>query len=187
MGVAAFLAACGTKGTAATASPERRRLRGRRPRPRPPPAPSATASAGASASASAAPSATPAEAMIPTGTPGNVTWANWPLYIDVDKNGKHPTIQAFEAKYNVKVTYKEVINDNEQFFGKIKPNLQAGQPTGWDLITMTDWMAARLIRLGWTERFDPSAMPNFTPTSRTTTRASAGTRTLATTPRGSRA
>ena len=100
--------------------------------------------------------------MIPAGTPGNVTWANWPLYIDVDNNGKHPTIQAFEAKYNVKVTYKEVINDNDAFFGKIQPNLQAGQPTGWDLITLTDWMAARLIRLGWTERFDPSAMPNFT-------------------------
>jgi len=157
MGVAAFLAACGTKGTAATASPSAAASQAAASI-----APSAAASTAASAAPSATPAATPAEAMIPTGTPANVTWANWPLYIDVDNNGKHPSIQAFEAKYKVKVTYKEVINDNEQFFGKIKPNLQAGQPTGWDLITMTDWMAARLIRLGWTERFDPSAMPNFT-------------------------
>jgi spermidine/putrescine transport system substrate-binding protein len=156
MGVAAFLAACGTKGTASQA---------------PTPAPTtAAASAGPttaaasmapSASASAGPSPTPEVPMIANGTPADVVWANWPLYIDVDKNGKHPTIQAFEKKYGVKVTYKEAINDNNDFFGKIQPNLQAGQPTGWDLITMTDWMAARLIGLGWIERLNPAAMPNF--------------------------
>jgi len=159
MGVAAFLAACGTKGTASVAPSS---AAPSEPAASSAPSAGASASAAASTAPSTAPSASPTEAMIPAGTPANVTWANWPLYIDVDKNGKHPSILAFEAKYHVKVTYKEAINDNEQFFGKIKPNLQGGQPTGWDLITMTDWMAARLIRLGWMERFDPAAMPNFT-------------------------
>jgi len=159
MGVAAFLAACGTKGTA---TPAPTTAATTAPSAAPSAAGSSVAPSGsAAASASAAPSASPSAPMIPNGTVGNVTWANWPLYIDVDKNGNHPTIQAFEKKYGVKVTYKEAINDNNDFFGKIQPNLQAGQPTGWDLITMTDWMAARLIGLGWIERLNPAAMPNF--------------------------
>ncbi len=163
MGTAAFLAACGTKGTvspAPTAAAAATTAASA--------APSAAAASGAAGSAapsaapaSAAPTATPSEPMIPNGTVANVVWANWPLYIDVDKNGNHPTIQAFEKKYGVKVTYKEAINDNNDFFGKIQPNLQAGQPTGWDIITMTDWMAAKLISFGWIERLNPAAMPNF--------------------------
>ena len=46
------------------------------------------------------------------------------------------------------------------FFGTIKPQLEAGQDTGWDLIVLTDWMAARLIRLGWVEQIDLGNMPN---------------------------
>ena len=160
VGAAAFLAACGTKGTASqapTAAPTAAATAAASEAA----AASSAASAAPSSAASAAPSATPEVPMIANGTPADVVWANWPLYIDVDKNGKHPTIQAFEKKYGVKVTYKEAINDNNDFFGKIQPNLQAGQPTGWDLITMTDWMAARLIGLGWIERLNPAAMPNF--------------------------
>ena len=56
--------------------------------------------------------------------------------------------------------YSEVINDNDEFFGTIQPALQAGQDTGWDLIVLTDWMASRLIRLGWVEQLDPANMPN---------------------------
>jgi spermidine/putrescine transport system substrate-binding protein len=159
-GAAAFLAACGTKGTAT--EPPTSAPASTAPSMAPSQAAaSAASSAAPSVAASAAPSPTPAVPMIANGTPADVVWANWPLYIDVDNNGKHPTIQAFEKKYGVKVTYKEAINDNNDFFGKIQPNLQAGQPTGWDLITMTDWMAARLIGLGWIERLNPAAMPNF--------------------------
>src|SRR3974390_2046636 len=144
LGVAAFLAACGTKGTVATGTPAPTSAA------TPSTAPSTAASAGASASASAAASAstgptpTPSVASIPTGTPANVNWANWTLYIDVDKNGNHPTIQAFQKKYNVKVTYKEAINDNEQFFGKIKPNLEAGQAAGPGQTVVTGCRGPRL-------------------------------------------
>ncbi len=160
VGVAAFLAACGTKGTASQA-PSSAPTTAASSAPSQAAASMAAGSGAPAASASEAPAATPEASMIANGKPANVIWANWPLYIDVDNNGKHPTIQAFEKKYGVKVTYKELINDNNDFFGKIQPNLQAGQPTGWDLITMTDWMAARLIGLGWIERLNPAAMPNF--------------------------
>ena len=60
------------------------------------------------------------------------------------------------------MNYSEIINDNEEFFGTIQPALQGGSDTGWDIITMTDWMAAKLIRLGWVEQFDLANMANFT-------------------------
>ena len=55
--------------------------------------------------------------------------------------------------------YTEDINDNVEFFGKIKPQLAAGQDTGRDLICVTDWLAARLIRFGWVQKLDPANLP----------------------------
>jgi spermidine/putrescine transport system substrate-binding protein len=90
-----------------------------------------------------------------------VRWANWTLYLDVDASGKHyPTLEAFEKKYNLKATYSEDINDNDEFFGKVQGQLKLGKDIGYDLITPTDWMAARFIRLGYTQKFDPANIPN---------------------------
>ena len=67
----------------------------------------------------------------------------------------HPTLDAFTKRTGIKVKYTEDINDNDEFFGKIKPQLAAGQDTGRDLIVVTDWLAARLIRLGWVAEARP--------------------------------
>ncbi len=149
-GMAAFLAACGTKGTATTA-PESAAPTAA--------APSASAVAGASEVASA-----PASAAAPVATPSaELNWANWSYYIDVDANDqtKHPTIDGFTAKYGTTVHYQEVIEGNEDFVATIKPALQSGKDTGWDLITLTDWMAAKLIGLDWIEAFEPANVPNL--------------------------
>jgi spermidine/putrescine transport system substrate-binding protein len=137
-GFGAFLAACGTKGTGATAGP----------------------STAASAGASVAPS--DAASSLPQSPSAELNFANWPLYIDTDDvdTTKHKTLEDFTAKYGTVVKYSEVINDNDEFFGTIRPALEAGQDSGWDLIVMTDWMAGRLIRLGWVEQFDLANMPN---------------------------
>ncbi|MFD6027800.1 polyamine ABC transporter substrate-binding protein [Streptomyces griseoluteus] len=90
-----------------------------------------------------------------------VDFSNWTEYIDVDDSGKrHPTLAAFQRKTGITVRYTEDINDNNEFFGKIKPQLAAGQQTGRDLIVLTDWLAARLIRLGWVQRLDPANLPH---------------------------
>jgi spermidine/putrescine transport system substrate-binding protein len=91
-----------------------------------------------------------------------VNWSNWPLYIDVaeDDPNVRPTLQAFEEQSGLTVNYTEDINDNDEFFGKIAPQLEAGQSTGRDLIVMTDWMTARLIRLGYLEELDEGNIPN---------------------------
>ncbi|MBV1949700.1 spermidine/putrescine ABC transporter substrate-binding protein [Streptomyces sp. BV129] len=90
-----------------------------------------------------------------------VDFSNWTEYIDVDDSGKrHPTLAAFQRSTGITVRYTEDINDNNEFFGKIKPQLAAGQDTGRDLIVLTDWLAARLIRLGWVQKLDPARLPN---------------------------
>jgi spermidine/putrescine transport system substrate-binding protein len=90
-----------------------------------------------------------------------VRWANWTLYLDVDDSGKnYPTLQAFEKKFGIKPIYSEDINDNDEFFGKVQGQLKLGEDIGYDLITPTDWMAARFIRLGYTQKFDKANIPN---------------------------
>jgi spermidine/putrescine transport system substrate-binding protein len=42
----------------------------------------------------------------------------------------------------------------------VKPQLQAGQDTGRDVWCSTDWMVARLIRLGWIQKLDKANIPN---------------------------
>jgi len=139
-GFGAFLAACSTSGTGT---------------PVPSTAPATTAPEGSAPAASEAPAASQTPSA-------ELNFANWPLYIDTDENDqtKHKTLEDFTAKYGTVVNYQEVINDNDEFFGTIQPALQGGQDTGWDLIVHTDWMAARLIRLGWVEQFNLDNMPN---------------------------
>lgn len=146
VGFSAFLAACsgGTSGSQAAASI---------PIPTPPPE---------SEAANASPTPLPS----PTGP---LQFANWEAYIDlagkagdagVYSPGSSPTIEQFKKQYGVDVNYQEKINDNEEFYALIQPALSTGLSSGWDLIVMTDWMAARLISKGWIEKIDQSVVPN---------------------------
>ncbi|WJV45861.1 polyamine ABC transporter substrate-binding protein [Streptomyces flavofungini] len=89
-----------------------------------------------------------------------VHFSNWTEYMDVDKDERRPTLDAFTKRTGIKVKYTEDINDNNEFFGKVKPQLAAGQDTGRDLICVTDWLAARLIRFGWVQKLDPAQLPH---------------------------
>ncbi|MFC9247014.1 PotD/PotF family extracellular solute-binding protein [Streptomyces sp. NPDC057136] len=90
-----------------------------------------------------------------------VSFSNWTEYMDVSEDEKgRPTLEAFTKRTGIQVKYTEDINDNVEFFGKIKPQLAAGQNTGRDLICVTDWLAARIIRLGWAQKLDPANLPH---------------------------
>ena len=39
--------------------------------------------------------------------------------------------------------------------------MNAGLPTEWDIVVVTDWMVARLARLGWLETLNLANTPNF--------------------------
>ncbi|MEU8520659.1 spermidine/putrescine ABC transporter substrate-binding protein [Streptomyces sp. NPDC048577] len=94
-------------------------------------------------------------------TEKQLSFSNWTEYMDVSDDEKsRPTLEAFTRRTGIKVKYTEDINDNVEFFGKIKPQLAAGQDTGRDLICVTDWLAARVIRLGWAQKLDPANLPH---------------------------
>ncbi|MEU5169496.1 polyamine ABC transporter substrate-binding protein [Streptomyces mutomycini] len=90
-----------------------------------------------------------------------INFSNWTEYMDVSEDEKsRPTLDAFTKRTGIKVKYTEDINDNVEFFGKIKPQLAAGQDTGRDLVIVTDWLAARIIRLGWAQKLDQANLPH---------------------------
>ncbi|RQX09151.1 ABC transporter substrate-binding protein [Micromonospora ureilytica] len=97
-----------------------------------------------------------------SGTERKLAFANWPQYMDVDDTdeSKRPSLDEFITKTGIQVTYTEDINDNNEFFGKVQNQLAACQSTDRDIIVLTDWMAARMIRLGWIQKLDPAKIPN---------------------------
>ena len=130
-GVAAFLAACGGGST---------------------PSPTGQASVTPTEGASAEPTAAAIE--------GPLNFANWPAYIDLTEDEtSSPTLVDFEAKYGITVNYQEEIEANEDFYATIAPQLGAGLDTGWDIIVLTDYMAARVVRAGWIEEISADATP----------------------------
>ncbi len=94
-------------------------------------------------------------------TDKTVRWDNWALYLDVDKAGKHPTLEAFTKQTGIAATYTEAVDDNNTYYGKVKDQLKLGQDIGCDTVCLTDWMVSRLIRFGYTQQLDHSVMPNL--------------------------
>jgi spermidine/putrescine transport system substrate-binding protein len=94
---------------------------------------------------------------IPKGKIGDSLYvANWPAYIDEERSA----LKSFEEKHGTKIKYVEEINDNTEFFGKVRQQYDQGESGGRDIHVVTDWMAARMIRLGYVQKFDKSTMPN---------------------------
>ena len=142
-GVTAFLAACG--GGLGSPSPS---------------APSTTAATSPSPGESPTEEPSPSAAASPGGA---LVVANWPAYIDLAGEageageyapGSSPTLEAFQEEFGIEVDYQEKIEDNNDFFATIEPALVAELPTGWDIIVVTDWLAAQIIEKGWAEKLD---------------------------------
>ncbi|GIJ26955.1 ABC transporter substrate-binding protein [Micromonospora qiuiae] len=93
-------------------------------------------------------------------TEKKLAFSNWPQYLDVDDESKRPSLDSFVSATGIQVTYTEDINDNNEFFGKVQYQLSTCQSTGRDLMVLSDWMAARMIRLGWIQKLDPANLPN---------------------------
>jgi spermidine/putrescine transport system substrate-binding protein len=90
--------------------------------------------------------------------------SNWTLYIDIDdKTKKRPTLEQFKKKTGTTVRYIEDVNDNASFFGKIQGPLSRGQSIDRDIVVLTDnsRYPGLLIKKGWAEKLDKSAIPNM--------------------------
>ena len=84
----------------------------------------------------------------------SVKISNWPLYIDKE------TVPNFEKATGIDAEYTEDVNDNNEFFAKISEPLKRGQSIDRDIIVLTDWMAGRLIHLGYVTPLDDAKFPH---------------------------
>jgi spermidine/putrescine transport system substrate-binding protein len=85
---------------------------------------------------------------------GTVRISNWPLYM------ADGFVAAFQTASGLTVDYKEDFNDNEQWFAKVKEPLSRKQDIGADLVVPTQFMAARINRLGWLNEISDAGVPN---------------------------
>ncbi|MGH3454110.1 MAG: polyamine ABC transporter substrate-binding protein [Nocardioidaceae bacterium] len=85
--------------------------------------------------------------------------SNWPAYID-PRNNPDSTYAVFQDETGISVSYTDDVNDNLEFFGKIVNQMRACEPVDRDMFMLTDWMAARMINLGWLQRLDHANIPN---------------------------
>ncbi|CAN5534931.1 spermidine/putrescine ABC transporter substrate-binding protein [soil metagenome] len=101
--------------------------------------------------------ASSATAVPDDGSPasGTLRISNWPLYM------ADGFVADFQTATGLTVDYKEDLNDNEEWFAKIKEPLSRKQDVGFDLAVPTTFMAARLNGLGWLNEINHERVTNF--------------------------
>ncbi|UMG94428.1 spermidine/putrescine ABC transporter substrate-binding protein [Nocardioides sp. TF02-7] len=86
--------------------------------------------------------------------------SNWTGYID-PRRAEDSTMSRFQDETGISVTYNVDVNDNAEFYAKVRNQLGACEPIDRDMIILTDWMAARMINLGWIQPLDRANVPNL--------------------------
>ena len=91
-----------------------------------------------------------------------LNFENWPLYIDVGKGSDHPSLDLFTKQTGIKVNYKEDIQDDASFYGKIAPVLKSGSNVGFDLMVITNGFELdNLFERDYLVPLDQNRMTNF--------------------------
>jgi spermidine/putrescine transport system substrate-binding protein len=89
------------------------------------------------------------------GGSGSVTISNWTSYMDPKLLSKARSTLGMDIKY------EEDINDNNEYFAKIRPSLSRNESIGTDAFVLTDWMANRLInQVKWVQPLVDASFPN---------------------------
>ena len=114
--------------------------------------PSFLAACGGDQPSDTAATTTPAEETGPAS--GTLRISNWPLYM------ADGFVASFQEASGITVDYKEDLNDNEQWFAKIKEPLSRKQDIGADLAVPTSFLAVRLHQLGWLNDISDSGWSN---------------------------
>lgn len=87
--------------------------------------------------------------------------SNWPGYMDEYDDDTPTTLEDFEERTGIKVRYDIDVNDNLEFFAKVRNQLGNCEPVKRDMFMLTDWMAARMIQVGWIQKLDAKNVPNL--------------------------
>ncbi len=89
------------------------------------------------------------------GSAKSISISNWTSYMNP------ALLKQFEQQTGIKVTYDEDVNDNNEYFAKVRPNLSKRQSIGRDGFVLTDWMASRMInQVKWVEPLVAAKFPN---------------------------
>ncbi|MGI5120045.1 polyamine ABC transporter substrate-binding protein [Marinactinospora thermotolerans] len=89
---------------------------------------------------------------------GHLRFANWPLYMDPER----PQLDQFTQHTGITVDYRESIQDNPSWFGRIQPVLASGGDIGADLMVMTNGLEfTRLRELGYLAPLDHALLPTY--------------------------
>lgn len=97
---------------------------------------------------------------------GLVHFANWPLYVDREKGPDggivRPSLERFTQETGIVVNYREVIPDAESFYLQVQPYLAAGEPTGWDIMVITNGLTlSKMMGLDFLMELPADRRPNF--------------------------
>ncbi|MEO6467913.1 MAG: spermidine/putrescine ABC transporter substrate-binding protein [Acidimicrobiia bacterium] len=83
--------------------------------------------------------------------------SNWTSYISAQSK------KDFTRDTGIALTYTEDVNDNNEYFAKVRPNLAKKRSIGSDAFVLTDWMANRIInQVKWTQPLVAAKFPNKT-------------------------
>jgi spermidine/putrescine transport system substrate-binding protein len=89
------------------------------------------------------------------GGSNGIAISNWTSYMD------KPLLKEFEQATGISVDYREDVNDNNEYFAKIRPNLSKDQSIDTDGFVLTDWMANRIInQVKWAQPLVEAKFPN---------------------------
>ncbi len=86
--------------------------------------------------------------------------SNWTGYIDPRRNPRG-TYNTFQDTTGITVEYNDDVNDNAEFYAKVRNQLGSCEPIDRDMIVLTDWMAARMIGLGWIQPLTRERVPRL--------------------------
>jgi spermidine/putrescine transport system substrate-binding protein len=93
---------------------------------------------------------------------GVVRFANRPYHIDGRTKGSPSSLQRFTNQNAIRVEYVTPIRDNATFLSTIEPALEAGSPTGYDLMVIRNGPELlQLMERDWLIPLDHSRLPTF--------------------------
>lgn len=103
------------------------------------------------------PASCPSEDL--SATENELIISNWQAYID-PINQPDSTVNDFQEQTGIEVSYTDDVTDNIEFFAKVRNQLGSCESIERDMMVLTDWMAARMLELGWVQRLDQANLGN---------------------------
>lgn len=103
------------------------------------------------------PASCPSEDL--SATENELIISNWQAYID-PINQPDSTVNDFQEQTGIEVSYTDDVTDNVEFFAKVRNQLGSCESIERDMMVLTDWMAARMLELGWVQRLDQANLGN---------------------------